>query len=106
MMFAVIFVSIILIFSGYVVTLNNAHYLLAGYNTMSKKERENFDLKNYLKFFRKFMLNVALYTLVIYFLASLLFNPKTSAIIYAICISIPWPYFIIISNERFLKNKS
>ena len=39
-MFAVIFVSIILIFSGYVVNLNNAHYLLAGYNTMSKKERE------------------------------------------------------------------
>ena len=103
MIFAVLFVSIILIFSAYLINLNNAHYLLAGYNTMSKKERENFDLKNYLKFFKKFMINVAIYTFVIYFLSSLLFNQKTSAIIYAICVSIPWPYFIIISNGRFIK---
>ncbi len=31
-----------------------ARYLLAGYNTMSEKEREAFDLKGYLKLFRKF----------------------------------------------------
>ena len=51
MIFAVLFVSIILIFSAYLINLNNAHYLLAGYNTMSKKERENFDLKKLFKIF-------------------------------------------------------
>ena len=35
---------------------SNADMLLAGYNTMSKKEKESFDLKNYLIFFKNFLL--------------------------------------------------
>ena len=87
MTFAVIFTSLFIALSGYIVNEKNADVLLAGYNTMSKEEKNRFDLINYLKFFRKFMLNVSLYT----------------AIIYAITVCIPWPYFIIISNKRFIK---
>ncbi len=103
MTFAVIFTSIFIALSGYIVNKKNANVLLAGYNTMSKDEKNRFDLINYLKFFRKFMLSVSLYTAIIYFISIIYFDIETSAIIYAIAICIPWPYFIIISNKRFIK---
>ena len=80
--------------------LNELH---SGYNTMTKDEKNRFDLVNYLKFFRKFMLSISLFTGIIYFILILFFNEETSAIIYAICLCVPWPYFIIISNKRFIK---
>tara|TARA_B100001769_G_scaffold142647_1_gene111716 strand:+ start:270 stop:581 length:312 start_codon:yes stop_codon:yes gene_type:complete len=103
MTLAVIFTSALLAICGYIVNENNADSLLAGYNTMTKDEKNRFDLVNYLKFFRKFMLNISLFTGIIYFISILFFNEETSAIIYAICLCVPWPYFIIISNKRFIK---
>lgn len=103
MTLAVIFTSALLAICGYIVNENNADSLLAGYNTMTKDEKNRFDLVNYLKFFRKFMLSISLFTGIIYFISILFFNEETSAIIYAICLCVPWPYFIIISNKRFLK---
>ena len=103
MTLAVIFTSALLVICGYIVNENNADSLLAGYNTMTKDEKNRFDLVNYLKFFRKFMLSISLFTGIIYFISILFFNEETSAIIYAICLCIPWPYFIIISNKRFIK---
>mgnify|MGYP001499736920 FL=1 len=103
MTLAVIFTSALLAICGYIVNENNADSLLAGYNTMTKDEKNRFDLVNYLKFFRKFMLSISLFTGIIYFILILFFNEETSAIIYAICLCVPWPYFIIISNKRFIK---
>ena len=103
MTLAVIFTSALLAICGYIVNENNADNLLAGYNTMTKDEKNRFDLVNYLKFFRKFMLSISLFTGIIYFISILFFNEETSAIIYAICLCVPWPYFIIISNKRFIK---
>ena len=103
MTLAVIFTSALLAICGYIVNQNNADSLLAGYNTMTKDEKNRFDLVNYLKFFRKFMLSISLFTAIIYFISILFFNEETSAIIYAICLCVPWPYFIIISNKRFIK---
>ena len=103
MTLAVIFTSALLVICGYIVNENNADSLLAGYNTMTKDEKNRFDLVNYLKFFRKFMLSIPLFTGIIYFISILFFDEKTSAIIYAICLCVPWPYFIIISNKRFIK---
>ena len=103
MTLAVIFTSALLAICGYIVNENNADSLLAGYNTMTKDEKKRFDLVNYLKFFRKFMLSISLFTGIIYFISILFFKDETSAIIYAICLCVPWPYFIIISNKRFIK---
>lgn len=103
MTLAVIFTSALLAICGYIVNENNADSLLAGYNTMTKDEKNRFDLVNYLKFFRKFMLSISLFTGIIYFISILFFDEETSAIIYAICICVPWPYFIVISNKRFIK---
>ena len=103
MTLAVIFTSALLAICGYIVNENNADSLLAGYNTMTKDEKNRFDLVNYLKFFRKFMLSISMFTGIIYFISILFFDEETSAIIYAICLCVPWPYFIIISNKRFIK---
>ena len=103
MTLAVIFTSALLAICGYIVNENNADSLLAGYNTMTKDEKNRFDLVNYLKFFRKFMLSISLFTGIIYFISILFFDEATSAIIYAICLCVPWPYFIIISNKRCIK---
>ena len=99
----VIFVSVLYISISYFINQDNAKFLLSGYNTMSEDEKNRFDLINYLKFFRKFMLYVSIYTAIIYFISTIFFNIETSAIIYAIAVCIPWPYFIIISNKRFIK---
>jgi len=53
------FISVLIsdiIFIAFALGLNkeNAKYLLSGYNTMSKTERENFDIVNYLILFKKF----------------------------------------------------
>ena len=71
---ALLITSAIVAGCGYIVTESNADILLAGYNTMSKKEKEKFDLKGYLNFFKKFMLSVGLYSFIIYLLIFLDWN--------------------------------
>jgi len=56
MEFVIIGMGVFLALLGLLLNENNAKYLLAGYNTASEKERENFDIKGYLKLFRNFHL--------------------------------------------------
>jgi hypothetical protein len=55
MIFAAI-LSLIFAAIGFVITPSNARYLLAGYNTMSEKERAEVDIASVVGFFRKFHL--------------------------------------------------
>ena len=100
---ALLITSAIVASCGYIVTESNADILLSGYNTMSKKEKEKFDLKGYLNFFKKFMLSVGVYSFIIYLLIHLFFTVEVAAIGYAISISIPWTYFVYYSNKKFIK---
>ncbi len=47
-------ISMLFIAIAFMVTEKNARYILAGYNTMSEAERNAFDIKSYIPFFRKF----------------------------------------------------
>ena len=100
---ALLITSAIVAGCGYIVTESNADILLAGYNTMSKKEKEKFDLKGYLNFFKKFMISVGVYSFIIYVFMYLFFSVEVAAIGYAISIAIPWPFFLYHSNNRFIK---
>ena len=102
MIFAVLFTSILIGACGYVVNEDNADLLISGCNTMSKAEKK-IDLSSYLGFFRKFMLNIFLYSAIIYFISSIFLSDDLSAIVYTISFCIPWPYFFIVSNKRFKK---
>ena len=48
------FISLIFFGVSFLVTKNNAKYILSGYNTMSAEARAQFDLEGYLVLFKKF----------------------------------------------------
>lgn len=100
---AILITSAFVACCGYIVTESNADTLLAGYNTMSKTEKEKFDLKGYLGFFKKFMLSVGVYSFITYSILYLFFSAEVAVIGYAISISIPWPFLLYQSNNRFIK---
>jgi hypothetical protein len=54
MIFVLTGIGVFLIAIGFTVTEKNARHLLAGYNTMSDEERKRFDIKGYIRYFRKF----------------------------------------------------
>jgi hypothetical protein len=54
MIYVAIFLSIVFTSLGFIVTKNNAKYILSGYNTMSEAKRANFDIDGYLALFKRF----------------------------------------------------
>ena len=91
----VLFTDLILIAVALGINKNNAKYLLSGYNTMSKKEKDKFDLVNYLVIFKKlFLILAATSTVVFIFLINLL-NSKIAVIFYSsyIIIMLIWMVF-------------
>lgn len=71
MIYGIIFLSILFIAIGFIVTETNSKYLLSGYNTMSEEEQENVDIKSYIVFFRNFHIllgsSLLLFSLLIYY---------------------------------------
>jgi len=54
MIYVLFAISALFVGLGWLVTEKNAKYILAGYNTMNEADRSQFDLKSYLRFFRRF----------------------------------------------------
>ena len=83
----------------YVINESNAKYYLAGYNTLSEEDRENYDLKGYLVFQKKFLTFYSFITAFIFIIAYFIFFLATTLIIYIVALLIPLPYFIIQGNK-------
>jgi len=81
---------------AYIINENNADVLLAGYNTMSKKEKESFDLIGYLIFFKKFFQNLAIYTSLIFLFFYAFFDEVIAVFTYLISILLPMPFMIYV----------
>ena len=62
----VIFVSALFYAIGYYINKENSKYLLSGYNTMSDDERKKFNIEGYLKIFKPFFKNQALYSFLVF----------------------------------------
>ena len=95
--------NLLILFVTQFIDENNADILLSGYNTMSKKEKEKFNLKGYLIFFKNFFLKLVLYSSLITMISSLVLDEFYTVIVYSTCILIPLPFFIIKSNRSFRK---
>lgn len=54
MIIVTVFMSALFIGLAFLINEKNAEYLLSGYNTMSKADREQFDIVGYLKIFKRF----------------------------------------------------
>ena len=95
--------NLLIILATQYIDENNADILLAGYNTMSKKEKEKFNLKGYLIFFKNFFWKLVLYSSFITIISSSVLDEFYTVIVYCTCILIPLPFFIIKSNRSFRK---
>ena len=103
MIVPIIILSLIFIGISFLINQNNAENLLSGYNTMSEVERQNFDIKAYIPYFKKFnlFLGISLFTIstfILYFI-----NSDWSGIFMGTYPIICYTYFIWKSNEFYLK---
>lgn len=96
----VIFVSALYYAIGYFTNKENSKYLLTGYNTMSDDERKKFDFEGYLKIFKPFFKNQALYSFFIFQLCYLALNEETSTIIWSIYLTLA-PIYLVIKSQQF-----
>ena len=103
--FVVIGVGVMHYLIGNYTNKENAKILLAGYNTMSKVEREKFDIDEYLKFFKPFFKKLGIYSVLIYFVSSLILDEITTILVWTIAITIPLIYLAIYGNSNRFKNK-
>ena len=54
MVYVAFFLSLVFFLMGFIVTKNNARYILSGYNTMSDAGRAKIDIDSYVNFFKRF----------------------------------------------------
>lgn len=101
----IIFVSAFYYAIGHFINKENSKYLLSGYNSMSEDERKKFDIEGYLKLFKPFFENQALYSFFVFQLFHFLYDNKTSLIIWCIYISIA-PLYLVLKSQKFKKNNS
>ena len=102
------FISVLIadtIFIVFVLGLNkeNVKYLLSGYNTMSKKERENFDIANYLILFKKFFLILAASSTIVFTILINLLNAKIAFTTYSSYLIIMLIWFVFKGNKFKIK---
>ncbi|MGA9637307.1 DUF3784 domain-containing protein [Flavobacterium sp.] len=99
MMIPIFFISSIFIAVAFIVTENNAKYLLSGFNTMSEDERQQIDIKSHISYFKKFHIFLGVSLLGF---ASILFyfvDPNLSGIFMTIYPLVAYIYFILKSNQ-------
>jgi hypothetical protein len=101
MFWGVVICDLTFIAVAYISNENNADMLLAGYNTMSKKEKESFDLKNYLIFFKNFFIKLTLYSTIIFLMLFVAFDEITAFIGYLVSVLVPMPFFIYKGLYKF-----
>lgn len=65
MIYVLIGISLLFTIIGFIITKDNARYLLSGYNTMSDTEREKVDIVNYIAFFKRFHIFLGISLLVV-----------------------------------------
>jgi hypothetical protein len=107
MIYVLIGMSLLFVAIGFIVTENNAKYLLSGYNTMSEEERKKVDIKSYIPYFRKFHIILGISFFVLGFGINLI-NKNAAGIFLAVYPILAYIYFAIISSKFSggLKTKS
>ena len=95
----VIFVSLVYVFAGWYTNENNAKDLFAGYSEMSEAERGKYDIKAILKFFKPFIINLGILTMIAYFSISFLFDYITALLVWIGIETIALAYLVIKLNK-------
>lgn len=106
MMYTLIGMSLLFIAIGFIVTENNAKYLLAGYNTMNDEEQKKVDLKTYITYFRKFHVFLGFSFFAIGMLVTYFIDENVTSIFIAVYPILAYTYFITTSAKYFSTKKN
>lgn len=101
----ILLTDVIFILIAFGVNESNAPYLLSGYNTLPKEKQAQYDLKNYLKFFKRFFIVMSVYTTLAYVVMYLIFGLLTAVYGYVILL-LGFIIYFVIKGFSFKKHQS
>ncbi len=81
------------------------YFLIAGYNTMSKKEQDKYDIEGIATIFRNAMFGMALIIILGFIVAKWIENQKIESYCFWTALIIGIPYLLIKSNSKKYKIK-
>jgi ABC-type dipeptide/oligopeptide/nickel transport system ATPase component len=93
-------IPIIFIILGILIQYGKMYFLIAGYNTMSKAEKEKIDIKGVATVFRNAMFGMAAIMLIGYFMAEKLENPNINSVTFFGALMVGIPYLLVKSNSK------
>jgi hypothetical protein len=99
MIYLLIGMGFLFVAIGFIVTENNAKYLLSGYNTMSEKDRKKVDINAYILYFRKFHIFLGISFVILGTALTYLFNENAGGIFLAVYPILAYIYFITNSSK-------
>lgn len=98
----IIFMSLIYLLIGVGINKNNAEYLLAGYNTMTPEQKQQFNIEKYLEFFNPFFKKLCLYPPLSFGLMYILFEAEQLILTWSLLQMLPFVWF----TKKSLKFRS
>lgn len=98
-----IIAAIILIVAGILIKYGKMYFLIAGYNTMSKEKKANYDVGGIATLMRNVLFAMAFIMIVGYFIAIWLDNPTIEMYSFYTALLIGIPYLLLKSNSSKYK---
>jgi len=99
-------VAILFIVLGILIKYGKMYWLIAGYNTMPKEEKEKYNIEGIANLFRNVMFGMALIIISGYLIAKLTENPNIQNYAFWISMIVGIPYLLIASNSKKYKEKT
>lgn len=99
-------IAIICIVLGILIKYGKMYFLIAGYNSMSKKHKEKYNIEGIAHVFRNVMFGMALIIVAGYFISKFTENPDFRIYPFWISMIVGIPYLLIKSNSKKYKKKS
>ena len=93
-------VAILFIVLGILIKYGKMYWLIAGYNTMSKEEKEKYNIEGIATVFRNAMFAMAIIIIAGYLIAKLTENQNIQYYALGISMIIGIPYLLIESNSK------
>ena len=100
-----IIAAIIFIILGTLIKYGKLYFLIAGYNTMPKEEKEKYDIEGIVTIFRNAMFGMAFIIITGFFTAKWMENPSIEMYAFWSAMIIGIPYLLIQSNSKKYKIK-
>ncbi len=97
-------VAILFIVLGILIKNGKMYWLIAGYNTMSKEEKEKYDIVGIARVFRNVMFGMAFIMITGYLIAKLTDNPAIQNYAFWVSMIVGIPFLLIESNSKKYKD--